>query len=179
MTIDFARTGCSSVEGTLVDSGLARVDSGREARAETIDGTDWSHGLAWSDIEALAGYMSHFSAPAGAVILREGCPQPFLGLVASGQARVEKCDSSGQARVLADVRIGRCFGEMALIDGQPTSAAVVAEVETGLLILDRASFDRLMEERPELALVLVLRVARLLSQKLRATSGRLVDYLHD
>jgi CRP-like cAMP-binding protein len=46
-----------------------------------------------------------------------------------------------------------------------------------LLVLRRDAFERLCEERPILALHLVRRLARLVSRRLRLTSGQLVEQL--
>ncbi len=66
---------------------------------------------------------------------------------------------------------------LALIDGEPRSATCVATEPSVLLALTQAGFQRLCEERPALALKLLTRIAKLMSRRLRQTSGRLVDYL--
>jgi CRP/FNR family cyclic AMP-dependent transcriptional regulator len=46
-----------------------------------------------------------------------------------------------------------------------------------LLILTRENLDRLIKEAPGLAAKILLKLGKLLSQRLRITSGRLVDFI--
>jgi hypothetical protein len=40
-------------------------------------------------------------------------------------------------------------------------------------------FDRMINEWPRVAVILILKIAKLMSQYLRQTSGRLIDYMGD
>jgi CRP-like cAMP-binding protein len=62
------------------------------------------------------------------------------------------------------IRTGAYFGEMALIDGEPRSASVVANTELTCLRLGRAAFARLLREEPSVSNAL-----------LRALAGRVRD----
>jgi CRP-like cAMP-binding protein len=53
--------------------------------------------------------------------------------------------------VLARIGQGSIFGEMAVLDPGPRSAAVTAVVATELLVLDRRTLLDLMGRRPEIA----------------------------
>ncbi|MDP1997148.1 MAG: hypothetical protein Q8J90_08100, partial [Gallionella sp.] len=62
-------------------------------------------------------------------------------------------------------------------DGEPRSAtAVVIETST-LAVLTQENFLLIMRDKPALSAKLLLKIAQLLSQRLRLTSGILVDYL--
>ncbi|MDX2309661.1 MAG: cyclic nucleotide-binding domain-containing protein [Hyphomicrobium sp.] len=61
--------------------------------------------------------------------------------------------------VLENVGPGGIFGEMALIDGAPRSAAALASEPTEVLSIDRAQFLALVSERPEFALAIMSRLA--------------------
>jgi CRP-like cAMP-binding protein len=66
---------------------------------------------------------------------------------------------------------------MSIIDGEPRSAAAVTAVESTLLVMTADKFNRLLDEWPRVAVVLVMKIAKLMSQYLRQTSGRLIDHL--
>ncbi|MCM2332409.1 MAG: hypothetical protein NDI82_00480, partial [Anaeromyxobacteraceae bacterium] len=66
---------------------------------------------------------------------------------------------------------------MALIDGQARSAGAVAVDDLVLLAITKADLDRLTNDHPRLAVKLVMKVARLLSQRLRQTTSNLADRL--
>jgi len=154
----------------LTDEDLAR-------RAAWLDETMLSRGLQWRQIETLAGYWQACRATAGKTVLPEGWRPPFMGIIIVGKLRAEKLDSAGTPRPLAEFGPGKIFGEMSLVDGEPASAGVVALEQAVLLALTAERFECLRAEQPSIALSLLTTLARLLSQKLRATSGKLVDLL--
>jgi CRP-like cAMP-binding protein len=59
--------------------------------------------------------------------------------------------------------------------GEP--ATVVADTDVRLLILQRCEFDRLLDNQPKVAAKILLRIARLLSHRLRETTGQLAEHL--
>ncbi len=127
--------------------------------------------------EMLSHHLQAFEADPGCVIFREGEPGRYMCLLVSGRVKSYKESDAEHMAEVANESRGRSVGEMALIDGEPRSATCVATEPTVLLLLTQASFERLCEERPALALKLLTRIARLMSRRLRQTSGRLVDYL--
>ena len=127
--------------------------------------------------EMLAPYLHAYAADPDCVIFKEGDPGDYMCLLVSGRVKTYKeADIEHQAEVANESR-GRSIGEMALIDGEPRSATCVAAEPSVLLLLSQEDFQRLSEERPALALKLLLRITKLMSRRLRLTSGRLVDYL--
>ena len=62
---------------------------------------------------------------------------------------------------------GELFGEMALIDQEPRSASAVAVGAVDLIVVDKATFDRLVHDLPEFALT----VMRLMARRLRAMNA--------
>ena len=142
-----------------------------------LTGIELLSGLDGAELRQVAGHLLARDYAPGATIFREGDPGTFLGLLAEGEVRIFKEANDQQARTVAVEHHSRAIGEMALIDGEPRSASCVAVKATRLLLLTREHFDRLARERPVLALKLALRIARLISRRLRMTSGRLVDFL--
>ena len=59
------------------------------------------------------------------------------------------------------------FGEMAMLDRAPRSAAVTADTEVDCDLLKLEDFDRLGESHPHIKIVLLRNLALGLSQKLR------------
>ncbi len=133
--------------------------------------------LNWREIELLAGYMKAYEADAGSAIFHEGEPGNHLCLIVRGRVKSYKATERGGPAVVAMDGRGRSIGEMALVDGEPRSATCEAVEPSTLLLLTRDAFMRLSEERPLLGFKLLLRIAKLMSRRLRVTSGKLVDYL--
>ena len=133
--------------------------------------------LSGREPEMLSQYLRAFAADTGCVIFAEGDPGHYMCLLVSGRVRTYKeSDIEHKAEVANESR-GRSIGEMALIDGEPRSATCIASEPSVLLVLSQTDFQRLGADRPALALKLVLRITKLMSRRLRLTSGRLVDYL--
>ncbi len=148
-------------------------------RAEMLDETQWSTSFVWREIELIARYMAAHSASRGTTIFAEGDPSRYLGLVIKGKVDIIKRDSAGKEHVMTTVGPGKTLGEMALIDHEPRSAAAVAATDTLLMLLTEEQFETLTTTYPGLGYKLVLKLAKMMSQRLRRTSGVLVDYLED
>ena len=132
--------------------------------------------------EMLSHYLQVYAADPGCVIFHEGEPGHYMCLLVSGRVKTSKESDIEHSAEVANESRGRSIGEMALIDGAPRSATAIAATcvatePTVLLLLNQAEFQRLGEERPALALKLLMRITKLMSRRLRLTSGRLVDYL--
>ena len=98
-------------------------------------------------------------------------------LLVEGSVAIVKRDSSGQEKTLATVGPGKTFGEMSLIDGERRSATAIALEDSRVVVLTEENFNRLSYRHPRLGVALLLKMARLMSQRLRNTSVMLVDFL--
>jgi CRP/FNR family transcriptional regulator, cyclic AMP receptor protein len=75
--------------------------------------------------------------------------------VLSGRAEVRR----GRGRPDVEIGAGAYFGEMALIDGAPRSATVVAKTETICLMLARKQIDKVVGAEPAVARALLRTLA--------------------
>src|SRR5690606_3654565 len=87
----------------------------------------------------------------------------------TGRARVMTTDTRGREVILATMNPGDYVGEMSLIDNQPHSATVRAEVQTDVLILGRNEFARCLPENSSMAYA----VMRGLVQRLRQADRKI------
>lgn len=87
----------------------------------------------------------------GEFIVEQGKKSNFLAIVLTGRARVVTTDTRGREVILATMNPGDYVGEMSLIDNQPHSATVRAEVQTDVLILGRPEFARCLPENTSMA----------------------------
>lgn len=102
----------------------------------------------------------------GSAMVRAGDAGSSFFVLLDGTARV--VPPSGRARRLS---AGDSFGEMALLDGAPRSADVVAEGEVLTLTIGRSSFGKLLRKEPALAQALL----RTLAARLRAAERSRAD----
>jgi len=133
--------------------------------------------LEWSQIVALSEYVQLYRAAPGAVLFREGDKGDFMCIVLEGKLEVHKEDNRHVDKTVATVFSGRSLGEMTIVDGEPRSATAVAVAPSTLAVLTQENFLLIMRDKPALSAKLLLKIAQLLSQRLRLASGILVDYL--
>jgi CRP/FNR family transcriptional regulator, cyclic AMP receptor protein len=94
-------------------------------------------------------------------VFHQGDPGDALYIVASGHVKVVlPSPDTSEGAILATLGRGQFFGELAMLDGQPHSADVVALERTETLVLGRADFERLFEREPSIRRSLVLALAR-------------------
>lgn len=136
----------------------------------------------FSDLEAgelypLIEYLHAYRVDNGVRVYREGEQAGHLCLLVEGRMEVRKEIEPGQYKKLADIRPGRLIGEMAVIDGLANSASVYATQPSTVVLLTRNNLQLVSESHPELGVRLLWKLANLLSQRLRQTSGRLINFL--
>lgn len=157
---------------------LPRTQLSLAEKSNLIDATQWANDYSFSQIKRLAGYMDAYRVPKETLLFFEGDKQAYMVLIASGQVHVVKYDSHRNPKRITTLGPGKTIGEMSLIDGEPRSASAVTAVDATLLVMTADRFDTLLRQWPRVGTVLVLKIAKLMSQYLRQTSGRLIDHLN-
>jgi CRP-like cAMP-binding protein len=106
----------------------------------------------------------------GEILMRQGEPSNSIHFMLTGKVRAERARrTDDRPVVLADLDAGAVVGEMGVVIDIPRSATVTALEPTETLELDAPNFERLAKAYPILHRV----IARLLSERLRATEGTL------
>ena len=149
----------------------------RDTLCEMIESVPMFSELARPDVQLLASYVRAYEAKKDAVIFKEGDKGMFMCIVIAGRVSILKESQGHEKKRVATVRPGKSLGEMSLLDELPYSASAVAQEDTQLLLLTRMNFERLGSEQPELCNALMRQIARLMSLRLRQTTGVLLDYL--
>ena len=107
----------------------------------------------------LARHMETATLPADSTLIEEGEEGDALFLIIDGTASVRR----GGEEVLS-VGPGAVFGEMALLDGEPRSATVIATAPVTVAVLGIRMFRTLLREFPEMTFELLAGLARELRQ---------------
>ena len=105
----------------------------------------------------------------GEAIVEQGGRSNALFIILAGRARVLSVDARGREVILALLHPGDHVGEMSLIDGQPHSASVVAEVQTDVLMLGRVAFLQSLPENSSMS----FSIMRGLVQRLRRADSKI------
>lgn len=85
---------------------------------------------------------------AGQVLWNEGDPGEALLVLESGQLRVSRFSGSGVEIVLSVVDAPAAIGELALIDGAPRDASVIAQHPVSVRFVPRSTFHELLRREP-------------------------------
>lgn len=120
-------------------------------RLEMLRGVDLFSVLSEDEVAEVAERLQYAPFARGDVITKQGNVAHWLYVVAFGEVEVRYEPASGGSQVLATLRSGQFFGEMALLTGDARSATVVAKTDVECYRLDRSAFQGLLLSRPEIA----------------------------
>jgi small-conductance mechanosensitive channel/CRP-like cAMP-binding protein len=133
----------------------------RERRLAALGHVEFFDHLPAPDQERLADGLRYSPFAAGEMMTRQGAEAHWLYLVLTGQAKVLLRGVGGLEREVARLGPGEFFGEMSLMTGAPRQATVVAATDVVCYRLDKAVFQAVLRDRPELA----ERVAEVLARR--------------
>lgn len=83
------------------------------------------------------------------MILCEEDSNRYMYIVISGKVKVIRTGSDGKERIFAMHKRGDFFGEMAMLDGKTSPAAVVALEDTSVGLIAKDDFDRYLMTNPK------------------------------
>jgi CRP-like cAMP-binding protein len=129
------------------------------------------------ELEVVAGMVEIRSIRAGERIFVEGDAADWLAFVIEGKFSITKQGAHQQPITVSREYRSRILGEMAVIDGEPRSATCTSASNARLAVLRASDFELLGEDYPRVGFRLLRDVAKIISARLRSTSGRLVDSL--
>ncbi|HEX5802465.1 MAG TPA: cyclic nucleotide-binding domain-containing protein [Azospira sp.] len=144
--------------------------------ADLIDGLEFFQDFPYRELQTLSGYFGQMHAQAGEVVFDEGDAGSHMLILIDGKISIHKTGEGGR-HLLSYEGKGRIIGEMALLDRERRSATCIAESDCELLTVNHDGLDRLAREHPALAYRFMFALARLLSKRLRRTSGVLAEHL--
>src|SRR3989338_5470138 len=111
--------------------------------------------LTVTQAEVISGAVIKRRFKRGEALVEQGQKSNALFILLTGRARVMTSDSRGREVILATLAQGDYLGEMSIIDNEPHSATVRAEVQTDVLMLGRAELARCLTENASMSLVVM------------------------
>jgi len=91
----------------------------------------------------------------GEVLIKKGEAGDSLFLVHYGWMKIVTEDSKGDELIINKCGPGETIGEMALIDGAPRSATVIALEDAEVLELKQDVFEEILDKRPDVSLSII------------------------
>ena len=117
------------------------------------------------DIEWIGRLADEVDVPAGHVLIREGTTahEFVIGLHGALQVERPRQATNGQGP-------GDFAGEIALVDGGPRTATVIADVPSRIFVIGQREFHSLLEKRPSIE----IQVLQALARRVRANEPQAV-----
>jgi CRP/FNR family cyclic AMP-dependent transcriptional regulator len=116
-------------------------------------------GLSQRCLHAIAKCADEVELRKGAVLAKQGRQGLEAMIIVDGRARVER-----DGKVIAELGAGDVVGELAVIDGKPRTATVIAETPMALLVVHRRDFVSLLDAIPGLQRNLLVKLCERLRQ---------------
>ncbi len=108
-------------------------------------------GLAEVDLREIGSALRVIHVPAGELICRQGDAGNEMYVLVRGRIKISVERGTHEFQLLDFLGPGDHFGEMSLLIERPRSATATAVLESELLVLERESFDNLLQTVPGFA----------------------------
>jgi glutaminase len=151
-----------------------KVAGQSEGGAVGIESYELFRGLEPEEIQVLSNLLEHRTCHRGEVLVQIGAEAGEIFFIHRGLASITIPLPNGGQRRLGVFSPGMAFGEVAMLDGAPRSAVVIAETEMECHLLKREDFESLEQTHPHIKVTLLknmaLGIARLLRKATREVS---------
>ena len=128
--------------------------------------------LSQTDADALSAVAQEVPVKTNEAIFPEEGPGDAMYIIKSGTVKITK-KVKEQENTIAVLNPGEFFGEMALLDGLPRSAASKAAADSTVLKITRESYASLRQQHPQTALKIIDILIKVLSNRLRQANKNL------
>jgi CRP-like cAMP-binding protein len=127
------------------------AEAERAGRLKAIRAVDFLATLPAPLLERFATLSHTYLYAPGEVVFRQGESGRELFIVKAGEVAVMVGREGGSTAEVARLHRDACFGELAVMTGEPRSATVVATVDTTLVAIDRDTVHDLIADAPRVA----------------------------
>jgi len=121
--------------------------------------------LSQRHLKEIGKHTDQLKVDAARVLAQQGKTGLDFIFIVEGKARVEK-----DGELIRQLSEGDFFGEISLIDGEPRTATVIAETNMTLLIVDKRSFDHLLDTVPGLQRKILISLCKYIRRAEKATN---------
>jgi CRP-like cAMP-binding protein len=119
---------------------------GRDAYLDHLATVPLFAALSKKDLQKIARASDEVEVEQGRVLVQEGTTGHEAFVILEGTATVER-----KGLTVADLGPGQYFGELALLDGGPRTATVIATSPLKVLVLGQREFSGVIDSVPGLA----------------------------
>ena len=120
-----------------------------------LKNTELFKSLGDTELQELSNRLRERVYPPNTAIVREGASGGSMFIIKNGKVDVRKREpTTGIDLTIASLDSGTCFGEMALLTGNPRTATVMATQATSVFVLEKKDFESLLREHPSISMSL-------------------------
>lgn len=149
------------------------------ASAPMFGGLDTAH------VDFLAAQSRPTLLPAGQVLFRRGTPSTGFYIVLDGRMQLSVSNSEGAVKVIEIISAGGAFGHAVMFLREPYPVDSTALADTRLLFVPATAVDRVLDEDPIMARIMLASMAKRLQSKvqdiamlsLQSATQRIVAYM--
>ena len=128
------------------------------------------------ELRGVAAIVHKREYKAGEPVFYQGDPGLGMYIIREGEVSIRIEEREGEDEELAVLSDGDFFGELALLDESPRSAAAICKKDCSLIGFFRTDLFELIEQKPELGIKIVLKLAEILAVRLRKTDKDLSKF---
>lgn len=138
-----------------------------------IENSQLFHGFSEDALLSIKSLMQTVTLKSGGMLFKTHEVATELYIVMEGEIDILLPCGGNHYKRLAKFGPGAFFGEVVFLKPGPRTADAKAIVDTELLMLNAESFQKLREHHPDAAIKLVMRLSRVLSERLRWADSEL------
>ncbi len=136
-------------------------------------------------VDFLAAQSRPIFLPAGQVLFRRGTPSTGFYMVLEGRVQLSVSNSEGMVKVVEIISPGSAFGHAVMFLREPYPVDSTALADTRLLFVPAGAVDRVLDEDPSMARIMLASMAKRLQSKvqdiamlsLQSATQRIVAYM--
>jgi small-conductance mechanosensitive channel/CRP-like cAMP-binding protein len=129
-----------------------REEKSRKQKEEAIRSVSLFQALSDTEVHELARFLKYAPFSRGETMTRQGAVAHWLYVMTRGSAEVRThIERTSETKVVSRLDAPQFFGEMGLLTGEPRLASVVALTEVECFRLEKRGFERILQQRPEIA----------------------------
>ena len=126
----------------------------------------------FTELEKLVHHRTYAS---GDFVFKNRAPGEGMYIIMKGTIKITIGTRSGDERVLAELKEGDFFGELALFDNEPRSANALATTDSKLIGFFTADLLSLQDRNPQMTNKIIMNLGSMLGERLRNTNHLLLE----
>jgi len=134
----------------MTQAAITAAGKGAASSAPRITRTPLLSGLSGEELDAFIKSLQLRTLEKDEFVFRQGDAGDALYLVGMGEILLETTDASGRPRVFSRLGEGDFFGEVGFMSRSSHTHAARAGTESGVLMIDRATFDDWVAKFPSI-----------------------------